>query len=161
MSNPILNSSTKNILVVLVLIFIIGCFAYTKVPIQLSPDVSQASINIESFWRSASPVEMDREIFRPIEKQMREIAAIQSIDTYTFSGYGWMTLKFRSVDEADAVASPTFRRRRAAGCKELSGGWVKGAETFKRHQCPCNSGASTQCITDRSRSQSHRIGWGS
>lgn len=62
---------TTTVGVILVALF--GFVSLTRLPIQLTPDVSKAEITVETRWQGASPKEVEREIVDEQEEQLKSV----------------------------------------------------------------------------------------
>ena len=62
---------TTTVGVILVVLF--GLVSLTRLPIQLTPDVSKAEITVETRWPGASPKEVEREIVDEQEEQLKSV----------------------------------------------------------------------------------------
>ena len=62
---------TTTVGVILVVLF--GFVSLTRLPIQLTPDVSKAEITVETRWQGASPNEVEREIVDEQEEQLKGV----------------------------------------------------------------------------------------
>lgn len=62
---------TTTVVVILVVLF--GFVSLTRLPIQLTPDVSKAEITVETRWQGASPKEVEREIVDEQEEQLKGV----------------------------------------------------------------------------------------
>lgn len=88
----------------------IGAYVLSAIPLQLAPDVRAPKLYVEAFWRSASPKEMEKAIFGPLEREMADIPGLQTMETNIAAGYGWITLYFSSLEEMkDSIVEITSR----------------------------------------------------
>ncbi len=53
------------ILIGVMLIAVIGAMSVTRLPVQLFPDTNRPQLFIQTFWRAASPLEMESQIVEP------------------------------------------------------------------------------------------------
>ena len=60
-----------------IFIILFGVVSLTKLPIQLTPDVSKPEITIETRWPGASPHEVEREIVDEQEEQLKGVEEIE------------------------------------------------------------------------------------
>ena len=66
---------TTTVGVILVVLF--GLVSLTKLPIQLTPDVSKPQITIATRWQGASPKEVEREI---VDKQEEQVKGVEGLE---------------------------------------------------------------------------------
>jgi multidrug efflux pump subunit AcrB len=95
LTSPALKNPTAVVVAVL-LVSLFGAISLTKLPVQLTPDISKPEISISTQWRSAAPEEMEAEI---IERQEDVLKGLQGLDLLTSSsnqGSGNITLRYKS-----------------------------------------------------------------
>jgi HAE1 family hydrophobic/amphiphilic exporter-1 len=56
-----------------ILVWIFGLLALWRIPVQLTPEVTQPVISIRTEWSGASPEEIEKEIITPQEEQLQDI----------------------------------------------------------------------------------------
>jgi len=62
-----------------ILIVLFGVVSLTKLPIQLTPDVSKPEITVETRWLGASPHEVEREIVDEQEEQLKGVEGLEKM----------------------------------------------------------------------------------
>jgi len=120
---PLVEWAVSNRITVSVLTIIIavaGLVAYRAMPAESFPEVAQPTIYIGTVYPGNSPVDMERLVTRPLEKQLNTISGVDKIKSTSIQGFSSIEVKFDfrvGVDEAlrkvkdkvDAVqASPDF-----------------------------------------------------
>lgn len=60
----------------LFLIMLLGSVALGKLPVQLTPEVEEPSISVTTFWRAASPEEIETEIIVPQEDALKGLPGL-------------------------------------------------------------------------------------
>ncbi len=60
-----------------ILVVLFGFVSLTRLPIQLTPDVSEPEITIDTQWQGASPKEVEREI---VDKQEEQIKGVEGLE---------------------------------------------------------------------------------
>ena len=86
-----------------ILVVLFGLVSLTKLPIQLTPDVSKPEITIETRWQGASPQEVEREI---VDKQEEQIKGVQGLEKmFGESSYdsGQIILRFPAGANTDTA----------------------------------------------------------
>jgi multidrug efflux pump subunit AcrB len=92
-------ASLKNptaVVVAILLVVLFGAIALFKLPIQLTPDISQPTISIATGWRSAAPEEMEAEIIERQEDVLKGLQGLISLESNSSSGSGSISLKYRT-----------------------------------------------------------------
>lgn len=79
------------------LILLVGMLSLFKLPVQLFPDIERPRIAIQTFWRAASPKEIESEIIEPQEQVLRGIPGLNSMNAFANRGAAFINLEF-SVD---------------------------------------------------------------
>ncbi len=87
--------------VILVLLF--GMIALFKIPIQLTPEVIKPEITIETFWRGASPREVEREIVDRQEEQLKAISGLVEMTSESRESRGEIVLTFETGTDLDTA----------------------------------------------------------
>jgi len=120
---PLVDWAVSNRITVSVLTIIIaiaGLVAYRSMPAESFPEVSQPTIYIGTPYPGNSPVDIERLVTRPLEKELNTISGVDKIKSTSVQGFSSIEVKFDfrvGVDEAlrkvkdkvDAVqASPDF-----------------------------------------------------
>lgn len=86
----------KATLLVLIIIFIIGWFAYVGTPKESSPDVKVPMIILSTTLQGISPKDSDRLLVRPIENAMSSIDGIKNMRSTATDGRGYTILEFNA-----------------------------------------------------------------
>lgn len=76
------------------LILLLGLISLFKLPIQLFPDIERPQIGIQTFWRAASPKEIESEIVEPQEQVLRGIPGLNSMNAFANRGASYINLTF-------------------------------------------------------------------
>ncbi|MEE8524263.1 MAG: efflux RND transporter permease subunit [Thermoanaerobaculia bacterium] len=80
-----------------------GAVAFTRLPINLLPDISYPSLTVESRFPGAAPAEVEALVTRPIEEAVGVVAGVQRITSVSRPGLSQVTLEFgwgRNMDFA-------------------------------------------------------------
>jgi HAE1 family hydrophobic/amphiphilic exporter-1 len=79
-------------LVVAVAIF--GAVSFSRLPVNLLPDISYPTLTVETRYTGAAPAEVESLITRPIEESVGIIAGVQRLTSRSRSGLSQVTLEF-------------------------------------------------------------------
>ena len=102
--------------VVLALIAMLGALSVTKLPVQLFPNIERPVIGVWTGWRAASPREVESEIVEPIERELRGMAGLKSMRSWSNNGGGFVRLEFAlGTDMDNAFTEVTSRLQRVRG----------------------------------------------
>ncbi len=102
--------------VVLALIALLGVVSITRLPIQLLPNIERPELGIWTGWRAASPREVESEIIEPIERELRGIPGLKTMQSFSNSGGGFVRLEFALGTDMDKILTEvTSRLQRVRG----------------------------------------------
>ncbi len=89
--------------VLTVIIAVAGLVAYRGMPAESFPEIAQPTIYIGTPYPGSAPLDIERLITRPLEKQLNTISGVDKITSTSVQGYSSIEVKFDftvSVDEA-------------------------------------------------------------
>ena len=87
-----------------VAVLMFGVVAFTRLPINLLPDISYPSLTIETRYPGAAPVEVESLLTRPVEEAVGVVAGVQRITSVSRPGLSQVTLEFDWDREMDFAA---------------------------------------------------------
>lgn len=93
-----------------ILVILFGIISLLRVPIQLTPEVVKPEITVETFWRGASPLEVEREIINRQEEQLKAIPGLVEMTSESQDSLGLITLTFRTGTDLDAAVLQVSNR---------------------------------------------------
>ncbi len=101
--NPIRAAIERPIAVVaaVLMALMFGLVALNAIPIQLAPDVERPVISIETEWRGASPVEVEREIVERQEDALKGLEGVEEVRATAEEGEAEVTLEFAVGTDMD------------------------------------------------------------
>ncbi|MGH6661923.1 MAG: efflux RND transporter permease subunit, partial [Rhodospirillales bacterium] len=76
------------------MVTLMGIVALKAIPVQLTPDVRNPVIEVETTWPGAAPAEIEREIVNRQEDVLNGIEGLTQIDSSSQDGRGQVTLEF-------------------------------------------------------------------
>ena len=71
-----------------------GGVAFTRLPVNLLPDISYPSLTIETRFPGAAPSEVESLVTRPIEEAVGIVAGVQRLESVSRPGLSQVTLEF-------------------------------------------------------------------
>lgn len=102
--------------VVLALIALLAVISVQRLPIQLLPNIERPVMGIWTGWRAASPREVESEIIEPIERELRGIPGLKTMQSWSNSGGGFVRLEFTLGTNMDkTLTAVTSRLQRVRG----------------------------------------------
>lgn len=82
------------IAVAVAIVFFVGMFSLTKLPLQLFPAIERPQVSIQTFWRAASPTEVESELLEPQEDVLEGIPGLVEMRAYAGQGAAYVNLSF-------------------------------------------------------------------
>jgi HAE1 family hydrophobic/amphiphilic exporter-1 len=82
---------------------VFGCVAFTRLPINLLPNISYPSLTVETRYQGAAPAEIESLVSRPVEEAVGVVAGVQRLTSVSRPGLSQVTLEFgwgRNMDFA-------------------------------------------------------------
>ena len=92
-----------SVFVIAILIFIVGLMSYNGMPKEAFPEIVTPEIYVGTPYPGNSPIDIERLITRPLEKEINSITGIDEINSTSVQGYSTIQVKFNfdvSPDEA-------------------------------------------------------------
>ncbi|PDH54956.1 MAG: MFS transporter [alpha proteobacterium MED-G10] len=93
MIDKILNSS-KLLLTILFFLISFGLYLYNTLPRESDPDISLPVIYIAIAHKGISPVDSERLLIKPLEKELKNIEGLKKLSSNSFLGGGNIVLEF-------------------------------------------------------------------
>jgi HAE1 family hydrophobic/amphiphilic exporter-1 len=95
-----INEPVKIIVGVLI-ILLFGIIGLSRMPYQLSPNLTIPQITVTTIWTGATPYEIEREIIEEQEKVFKGIPNLLEMESTSSTGRGSVTLKFKLGTDLD------------------------------------------------------------
>jgi multidrug efflux pump len=99
--------SVKNATTVVILTIILaftGVFSYKKMPAEAFPEIIMPQIYVGTAYPGNSPLDMEKLITRPLEKEIKSITGVDKITSTSSQGFSAIDVKFDfSVKPSDAL----------------------------------------------------------
>ncbi|HEY5703177.1 MAG TPA: efflux RND transporter permease subunit [Gammaproteobacteria bacterium] len=80
--------------VAVLLILLFGILSLLQLPIQLTPEIQEPEITIATYWRAASPNEIEAEIIEPQEDVLRGLPGMLELESKAQNGRGEISIRF-------------------------------------------------------------------
>lgn len=91
------------VLVTLMLIFAMGIMAYIQIPKEAAPDISVPVAYVSVSYNGISPEDAEKLLVKPLEKELRKVAGLDTMTAVASEGYASVTLKFFAGEDVDLV----------------------------------------------------------
>lgn len=105
--------SLKNpaaIAVIALMLMVLGALMLFRLPLQLFPDIERPQLAVQTFWRGASPSEMESEIIEPIEDVMQGLPGLEEMRTFSNPSFGFVSLEFALESDMDRTLLEVISR---------------------------------------------------
>ncbi len=102
----LVDSSIKNPVTVTVGVFFIllfGFIALSRIPVQLTPEIQEVEIQVQTIWPGASPQEVEREIIEEQEEQLKSVEGLVEMKSESFRSRGRVIMKFQTGTDQDTA----------------------------------------------------------
>ena len=98
-------SILKPVSVAVGVIFVVlfGLISIFKIPVQLTPDVEKPRITVDTTWIGGSPTEVETEIVREQEDELKTVKGLVEMTSESSDGRGSITLEFLVGTDIDAA----------------------------------------------------------
>ena len=99
------------VLMSLLALLVVGYIAFTQIAIELMPDgFERPFLGVYVSYPNSNPQEVEQQIAKPIEEQMRTISGVDNVNTSSSSGGCWTFVRF--VQDTDMDVAYTMLRDR-------------------------------------------------
>jgi HAE1 family hydrophobic/amphiphilic exporter-1 len=102
----LIRSAIKNPVTVTVGVFFVilfGLIALFRIPVQLTPEIQEVEIQVETIWPGASPQEVEREIIEEQEEQLKSVEGLVQMKSESYRGRGRVIMKFQTGTDQDTA----------------------------------------------------------
>ncbi len=89
---------------IVLVILILGGISYSRIGMDLIPDVTFPVITVRSIYSGASPSEMETLVTKPLEDELAAIAGVKHIDSQNTEGFSLITMEFNMDVNVEQVA---------------------------------------------------------
>ena len=101
----LVETSIKNpvtVAVGVIFLVIFGVISLFRIPVQLTPDVETLKVTVSTFWRGASPFEMESEVVNEQEDELRGITGLRRLDSESSENSSEVILEFETGADIDS-----------------------------------------------------------
>lgn len=106
-------TSLKNpaaVIVLALMALVLGVIMLTRLPVQLFPNIERPQLGIQTFWRAASPSEIESEIVEPIEEVMQGVPGLSVMRSFSNPSFGFVSLEFGLETDMDRALIEVISR---------------------------------------------------
>ena len=84
-----------------ILLILFGLLSLFRIPIQLTPNVDLPQVSVQTAWRGASPLEIEREIIDAQEKELKNLDGLNEIKSESRDSNAFIELMFEIGTDTD------------------------------------------------------------
>ena len=99
--------SRKLILTFLFFSVLFGFYQYNSLPKESDPDISLPVIYVSIVHKGISPLDSERLLVKPLEKELKNIEGLKKLTTNSFQGGGNVILEFDAGFNSEKALSDT------------------------------------------------------
>ena len=92
------------ITMLVVAVVLVGVISYSRLGLELMPDVSLQTITITTTYPGASPSEVERSVSKPIEDILASISGVKTVSSSSTEGTSQVTVEFNSDVDIKSAA---------------------------------------------------------
>src|SRR4051794_16044786 len=89
---------------------VMGVLAYTRMPVNLYPDVDIPVVVVNTVYPGASPAEVKDQVTKPLEDELSTISGLDTIQSTSSEGVSTIVLQF-TLDNKVAAVSQDVREK--------------------------------------------------
>jgi len=86
-------------------VIILGGISFSRLPVDLMPDVSYPTLNISTTYENASPEEIEELVTRPLEQAMSAVPGVEEVSSVSSEGRSRVQLTFSWGTDLDTAAN--------------------------------------------------------
>ncbi|MFB0566315.1 MAG: efflux RND transporter permease subunit [Candidatus Aminicenantaceae bacterium] len=87
------------------IVIVLGAVSFTRLPIDLMPDVTYPTLSIQTSYENASPEEIEELISRPIEAALSAVPGVENIFSTSSEGSSSVRVRFSWGTDLDAASN--------------------------------------------------------
>ena len=99
-----------SVIVGIIFIILFGIISLFKIPVQLTPDVEKPRITVDTTWIEGSPQEVESEIVRKQEDELKSVEGLVEMTSESADGAGSIILEFGVGTDLDAATLKVSNR---------------------------------------------------
>jgi hydrophobic/amphiphilic exporter-1 (mainly G- bacteria), HAE1 family len=98
--------SLRNAVAVFILSFLLilgGLYSFSKLKVELLPNIEFPTLSIEAIYFGASPEDVDKQVISKLEQSLKNIEGVKKIQSTSFENIGILNLEFPFNTDLDQV----------------------------------------------------------
>ncbi len=87
------------------IVIILGAVAWSRLAIDLMPDITYPTLSVTGIYENASPEEIEELVTRPLEEAMAAVPGVEEVTSVSMEGRGRLRVTFTWGTDLDAAAN--------------------------------------------------------
>ncbi|MFO8145120.1 MAG: efflux RND transporter permease subunit [Candidatus Syntrophosphaera sp.] len=92
-------------IMVVLIVIILGGLAFSRLPVDLMPEITFPSLSVSTSYGNAAPEEVEQLISRPIEEAVSAVPGVESIQSESSEGNSNVRISFNWGTDLDAASN--------------------------------------------------------
>lgn len=92
-------------IMIMLIVILLGAISFSRLPIDLLPDISYPTLSISTSYTNASPEEIEELITRPVEEAMAAVPGVEEVSSVSSEGSSSVRVLFSWGTDLDAAAN--------------------------------------------------------
>ncbi len=98
------------VLMIISALMVLGFVAYTRLPVELFPNVQFPFVSVIALYPGAGPDEVQLLVAKPLEEQLSSLASVREVRTLASEGQVFVAVQFELGTNTDAAAADVRQR---------------------------------------------------
>jgi hydrophobe/amphiphile efflux-1 (HAE1) family protein len=97
------------ILMAVLMVVILGIVSFTKMPVDMFPEITFPSITVATFYKGANPQDIERMVTYPVEKAVSTVNGVKYVSSISRQGASLVTVYFNWGTNLDSAQSDVLQ----------------------------------------------------
>ena len=97
------------ILMAVLMVIILGIVSFTKMPVDMFPEITFPSITVATFYKGANPQDIERMVTYPVEKAVSTVNGVKYVSSISRQGASLVTIYFNWGTNLDSAQSDVLQ----------------------------------------------------
>jgi hydrophobe/amphiphile efflux-1 (HAE1) family protein len=97
------------ILMAVLMAIILGAVSFTKMPVDMFPEITFPSITVATFYKGANPQDIERMVTYPVEKAVSTVNGVKYVSSISRQGASLVTIYFNWGTNLDSAQSDVLQ----------------------------------------------------
>jgi len=92
------------------IVILLGAVAWSRLAIDLMPDITYPTLSINAVYENASPEEIEELVTRPLEEALAAVSGVEEVSSISSEGLSTLRVTFAWGTDLDAAANDVRHR---------------------------------------------------